>query len=236
MATSATSGRSYVGSTTCALAFRRDGHRRAANAGSDLPFHRAIRKHGMSDFTWCVLDEREEAAELRFAEEEWISRMDTFRKGYNATPLGAGGSVAGWNHTKKTRAKMIAAHAARSDEEKERLRELKRTQMIGNTHGTALKGCKFTPEHKARISAALTGVQKSEAHCANMSQARRGHKFGPEARAAMAAAHVGLKHSEETKAKMSAAQKGLKLGRRQSPEHAAARLAATAAARLRGAA
>ena len=228
MAMCATSGRSYVGSTTCELAFRRDGHRRAANAGSDFPFHRAIRKHGWSDFTWCTLDEREEAAELRAAEEEWIARMDTFRAGYNATPSGAGGGVAGWNHTAEAKAKMSESRMGNTNRVGSRCSEEQRAE-ISRFHRVRPRSAASS----RRISAALTGVPKSEAHCAAMSQARKGYKFGPEARAAMAAAHVGLKHSEETKTKMSAAQKGLKVGCKQSPEHVAARVAATAATRLR---
>jgi hypothetical protein len=84
----------------------------------------------------------------------------------------------------------------------------------------ALKGRRQSPEHAANAAAAKTGRARgplSPEHRANVSAALRGRKHTPETRAKIAAAQTGRKLSAETRAKISAAKKG-RPGRPQSPE------------------
>ncbi|MBG6164975.1 DNA-binding NarL/FixJ family response regulator [Labrenzia sp. EL_195] len=87
------SGKSYVGQTTKRLETRRKGHEYAARTGSKLKFHRALRQHGLSTFTWQVIATAESAADLNALEMVKIEEHDTFRNGYNLTLGGEGGKT-----------------------------------------------------------------------------------------------------------------------------------------------
>lgn len=88
--------------------------------------------------------------------------------------------------------------------------------------GRSMAGRKFTPEHRARISAALKGVKRTPEQCdaqrlrrhspeslKKIGDASRGRGFGvkksPAHRAAIAAALTGNKHTPERRANMVAA-------------------------------
>lgn len=81
-----------------------------------------------------------------------------------------------------------------------------------------MRGMKFSDEHKAKISAAVTGNKSSKGYkrtpeeCEIIRQRARGRKN-----------FLGRKHTEESKAKMSEASKGKqrRLGHTNSPEHRA---------------
>jgi len=55
----------------------------------------------------------------------------------------------------------------------------------GNTFGTNRKGCKFTVEHREKISKALTGVPKSTEHKERVSKAKLGTKASVETKLKM---------------------------------------------------
>lgn len=80
----------------------------------------------------------------------------------------------------------------------------------------ALKGKKFTEEHKAKLSAARKGKKRkphSEETKVKISAAHKGKKRKPhseEHKAKISASRKGQKLSEETKAKISASKKGKK--------------------------
>ena len=61
-----------------------------------------------------------------------------------------------------------------------------------------MRGRKFSAEHKANLSVAMTGLKRGP--------------HSNETKAKIATAHTGLKHSEDTKAKMSATRTGAKRG------------------------
>jgi hypothetical protein len=73
----------------------------------------------------------------------------------------------------------------------------------------------FSPEHGAKIAAAMRGRALSPEHRAKISAAHLGKTISPETRAKLSAALRGRKRSPETCARMSAAHRG----RKQSPEH-----------------
>ena len=84
---------------------------------------------------------------------------------------------------------------------------------ISPTAGSNL-GLQFgpmSPEHRAKVSAALTGKTHSPEARAKISAARKGKKFSPESRAKMSLARngkPGRPHTSESRAKVSAARKG----------------------------
>jgi S-adenosylmethionine decarboxylase len=119
--------------------------------------HAAMAKHGVSNFTFHVLEicETEEAAFTK--EVAWIAKYETTvrGKGYNLHEGGRGGI----NPSKETRQKM----SDRSRGE--------RNPMFGRTH---------TPEVCERLSKLFTGVpqnvERTDEHKRAISEARRGAK------------------------------------------------------------
>lgn len=83
--------RVYVGLTVCSLKKRWREHRSAANTGVNKPLYRAMRKHGVDNFSIHLLYEASNfddlrAAELRFMQELKAHVLDG---GYNLTDHGA---------------------------------------------------------------------------------------------------------------------------------------------------
>lgn len=60
-----------------------------AETGSQYPIHCALRKYGVENFSFSILEECE-ASELNNKEIEWISKLNSFEEGYNCTRGGDG--------------------------------------------------------------------------------------------------------------------------------------------------
>lgn len=80
----------YVGMTTRGLEARRKQHFYYAKSGSEVHFHRAIRKYGEEAFSWEVVYVGETVEELFEKEIELIAELDTYKNGYNMTLGGEG--------------------------------------------------------------------------------------------------------------------------------------------------
>jgi len=80
----------YIGKTSKTLDERKTKHYDAAfRSSSETNFHRALR---MSDnFEWTVLETLTESDDINERERFWISKLDTFKHGYNMTEGGDGG-------------------------------------------------------------------------------------------------------------------------------------------------
>lgn len=76
---------SYVGRTTSTLEDRWAGHVNAAERGSNLPFHVAIREWGTEVWTRVILQHCSTEKELKIAEGNWIDYLCTREPavGYN---------------------------------------------------------------------------------------------------------------------------------------------------------
>jgi group I intron endonuclease len=81
-------GKIYVGQSKTPYK-RRDGHFYAARSGSLRPLYCAIRKHGVENFTFEVVEEcADELIDER--EKHWVEKLDSYsEKGYNLTPGGS---------------------------------------------------------------------------------------------------------------------------------------------------
>lgn len=84
----------YVGFTEKSLSDRKKCHKHSAlKKGLELPFYRAIRKHGFENFEWTVLEKGEGTREFGLERErhfiESYNSTDT-KLGYNATSGGDG--------------------------------------------------------------------------------------------------------------------------------------------------
>ena len=77
----------YIGQTIQNPKQRWRHHLEEAKLGSDLKFHKALRKYGKDLFSWEVLEIVNEN-ELNEREKYWISYFDSYKNGYNSTEGG----------------------------------------------------------------------------------------------------------------------------------------------------
>ena len=146
--TNLSNGKRYVGQTV-------DVRNRWANhrfAPGDCPaLHAAIKRYGISKFTFRVVEACDSKHRADDAERGWIRwyRSRSFELGYNITEGGDG--VSGWTASKETRERMSRAH-------------------LGNKSHS---GRVFSEEHRARISAAGRGRRMSPQAVAKMRENRR---------------------------------------------------------------
>jgi group I intron endonuclease len=219
--TNLVNGKRYVGQTRQGSRRRWQEHRNAALGGPEQSYQarsgigRAIRKHGVEQFTISVLEICASADELDAREAHWIVQLGTLRPhGYNLTAGGntsrrtpeVGAKISAANKgrvkTPEWRAKLSAAHKGKiiSAEQRagisERQRGRKQSEETIRKRSLAVKGQKRGPcssERRAAIIAGMTPegrVRTIEA----ARIARTGKKLGP--------------MSEETKVKISLANIG----------------------------
>ena len=93
-ATSATTGKVYIGQTTQTLQERINQHNSHAYGHQyNYHFHNAIRKYGAEDFTYEIIEDGIKSAEmLNERERYWISYYNSYYDGYNST-MGGDGAV-----------------------------------------------------------------------------------------------------------------------------------------------
>lgn len=91
-------GQKYIGQTVH-LQRRWKDHQRLAFTENhkeyDKTLYRAMRKYGIENFSFSVLEYIENKNQLGQREQYWIEYYDTYKNGYNESPGGDGGSVKG---------------------------------------------------------------------------------------------------------------------------------------------
>jgi group I intron endonuclease len=137
-------GESYIGFTTKNPPILRwMNHQWDAKNGSQVHFHRAVRKYGEKEFEFSILEEGwDTKIGLNIREPYWISVL---KPEYNSTSGGEGGKTVG-NTGKRASQKTRALIGAKS--KGRHLSPECRAKMSADR-----KGIKFTPERCARISA-----------------------------------------------------------------------------------
>lgn len=179
-------GKKYVGQTISRPQIRWSNHKIEARTGSPYAIHRAIRKHGVDNFSFeviaeCIqpfLDDLEVALIDLYASTTWAN-------GYNMT---VGGDTCGENHP--------GFGKKHTDEHKRKISESLRGQFVGSKNPMFGKSPSLERREKQR-------------------QAMTGRVFSPETIKRMKEAQLGAKHhffgkstSAEVKAKISSANKG----------------------------
>lgn len=207
----------YIGKTVYSLNKRKHSHIRISKDNPKTYFNKAIAKHGPESFIWEIL---EEADKEKLSEREiyWIKNLDSFKpKGYNLT-LGGEGNL-GWIPSQETKNKIGKANGGKNSswynkkhtqDEKEKIRASvtkwwetvpKDVLDIRNKNlSDSKKGCKFTEEHKRKISEGNKGkiVIISEEQKVKISKTRLERGCGKGEKNYW----YGKHHSEETKEKM----------------------------------
>lgn len=176
----------YIGQTKD-LAQRKAGHLYAMRKDTNRPLYRSMRKHGIENFTFEVLEEcADEAVNER--EQHWVAHFDSFNpeKGYNLT----NGGKQHFEHSVQTRQKIS---------------DVRRGQKLGPR----------SDETKMKISRAHLGKRLSEEHRQKISMIKRGNTYSrgrkrsEETRRKISESQLlpdnprrGSKRSEETRQKM----------------------------------
>lgn len=149
MHTNRSNGKSYIGITCNGVRARLYSHESASRHGSNLPFHRAIRKYGIESFVTCVLATCQGLVEATNLEQELILKHKTFgRNGYNATKGGEG-------------TKGVAISANRREDISRQFRSLIRTEQHCKRISNSLSGVS-KPYMAALNKARLAGKKQSE--------------------------------------------------------------------------
>lgn len=91
-ATSATTGKVYIGQSSQTLQERINQHNsHALNHQYNYHFHNAIKKYGVDDFTYEIIEDGiKTIEELNQREKFWIAEYDSYYEGYNSTLGGDG--------------------------------------------------------------------------------------------------------------------------------------------------
>jgi group I intron endonuclease len=152
--TNTLNGKTYVGQTTKTARHRWSTHKAAAKlAVNQYPIARAIRKYGSDNFTFEVLEEPVDFADLDMAERFWIRcYASQHPKGYN---LQSGGHKQ-HKHSEESKRKMSASQRLRpppSQETKDKISAAQKGRL----------GVPMSDAAKLKISDARTGVPMSEA-------------------------------------------------------------------------
>lgn len=194
-------GKCYIGKTYNPSGRWLD-HQHEAMRNNNCCLYNGMRKHGIENFTFTILEEfNTEIESLKAENLTIVSRNTLTPNGYNAT-LGGGG-IAGYKHTTESRLKI-----SKSAKRKRPLMTIEHRIKISRAL-TGRTGSKHTKESKMKISLKAKGRTKSAEHRAKLSKANLGKKWTPEHHAKV----FGRKrnpHSNETKLKISVANTGKK--------------------------
>jgi group I intron endonuclease len=192
--TNLVNGKVYIGKTIKTLKDRKAKHIADAKRGSNILFHRAMRKNGISNFFFEVFSHCLSKEEMKQKEIETIKIMHSKNPdGYNLTDGGEG--TIGFNITNETREKH-------------------RKAMIGNKINL---GREPTTETRIKLSLAKkgrppnsVGSPKTSKWYAAMNVMRGksfrfGYKPSDKTKEKLRAANVGRKHTDEARDKIKAA-------------------------------
>ena len=129
----------------------------AINKKDNIYFHKAIRKYGLDNWVYCVLEDNILRGNLNLKEIEWIEKLDSFYNGYNCTTGGRANIIIS-EETRKRISESNKGHIAWntgkhwSEEVKQKLSEIHKGKSSWS------KGKHFSKEHRKKISESLKGL------------------------------------------------------------------------------
>lgn len=168
-------GKSYIGITSLPI---KDRWREGKGYKNNKYFSRAIEKYGWDSFTHEILYEGLCEERAKRLEIELISHFESNNpsKGYNITSGGDG--VQGFSHTEELKTRFS------------KLMSGKGNPMYGKRGKKSPHyGKKYSKKRCEKISRALKGKPKSDAHKRNLSESAKGRVYSPEARKKMGKSH-----------------------------------------------
>lgn len=205
-------GKLYFGQTVMSIEERWRHHKGSTRRGSDLKFHRAIRKYGEENFTVeevltvSAPTKEELKAKLDYVEIRLIRKLNTRENGYNSTDGGDGGLL-GYVFSEETKRKISLSRIGAKNPNfgkhlsKEHRRKISEAQK-GKVSPT--KGKTLSEEHKRKLSISLSG---KNCYMYGKKHSERVKKKISESLCGERNPFFGKKHSEEARRKMSEAKR-----------------------------
>ena len=189
------SGKWYVGQTVEPKRRLKTHIDDAFNRKDNNKFHRALRKYGLDNFVYCVLEENILRENLNLKEIDWIEEFDSFYNGYNMS-AGGGQTI----FSEEVKRKLSESHKGKTpwnkgkrytltEEEKNKIYESRRGKSSWN------KGISMSEETKKKLSESLKGRAAWNKGKTNI--------YSEETRKRISESLKGKKRSEETKKKIS---------------------------------
>lgn len=138
----------YIGQTTQNLESRIKGHIKESKQDNNRPFLNSIKKHGIDNFTFEIIDYADDVDDLNNKEIYWINHFNSLApNGYNVTGGGQG--------TKKISTDELSNRISEGLKKSEKWQKTKNSKdykkiMKKNFFGSN-KGKKFKIEHKQKI-------------------------------------------------------------------------------------
>ena len=168
-------GHMYVGKTSHSLETRKRGHLYdAIIRGRNTAFCNAIRKYGIDEFDWFILEDNILDEELNNKEKYYIAKYNTYldKQHYNMTEGGDG-----FSPNEEIRNKISKANTGkkRTEEQKKAISERgkgrKNSDETKDKMSTSAKKS-WTEERKKFMSETLKGRQKTEEHKKHLSESK----------------------------------------------------------------
>lgn len=171
--TNKVNGKQYIGQTVTPGVRKAVHLRTALGASCKYPFHLAIKKYGIDNFQYDILEECDEAL-LNEREVYWITKFDSFNSGYNLTE-GAGG-IRGYKRTEESKKVMSDKYSngnhprcgkTMTEEHKQILRDVhsKRVGVLNHQSKTVIQTNPSTgiiiEYGSTREASRLTGISQS---------------------------------------------------------------------------
>ena len=178
----------YIGFTTKTLEFRWTKHVKDAERGSELFFHRAIRKYGPESFYKEILTESDnEEFLLNIMESQYIAMYKSNNSDYGYNMTSGGESTLGHKHSEETKQKLREQRLGekspifgkkQSQEHKEKRKLFRSGEDHPRTGKTSWnKGIPRTEEERKKISESHKGKKmppRSPEHSRKISEANKG--------------------------------------------------------------
>jgi len=201
-------GKIYIGQTTTSLNDRMKRHYKDMRHGSDVYFHRALRKYDKNDFEWSIIDSANSIDELNELEIMYIKKYNSFIdwdgcNGYNMTEGGNNSSP-----SMKTR-KILREYA---------IEQFKNGHPNKGKTYEEIFGSEKSKEIKVKLSQINLGRTLTDEHREKIRQGNLGKTVTEEFRERMRVMNMGRTHSKETRKKISESLRG-KPGRNTGNNH-----------------
>ena len=170
----------------------------AINKKDNIYFHNALRRYGLDNFVYCVLEENVLRDNLNMREMDWIEEMNSFENGYNMTVGGQGCIKMSEESRKKISESLKGKHFGYWKGKHLRSETKKKISEANKGKIPWMTGKKHTEETRRKISEAIKDKPLSEETRRKISESLIGHP----------GYMTGKKHTEETRRKISEHNKG----------------------------
>lgn len=209
----------YIGQSIDIIS-RFQSHKDTLKIKYNHPLYNSMRKYGLNNFEFIILEEVKNILQLDEREQCWLDYYKSYDNEYGYNICNLVTSTKGYKHTEETKKKMSACKKGKKLSE-EHIRNsanarkgFKRTDETKKKISETSKSRIFSKETKLKMSLAKLGKKRktrSEEHKKNLSLAQKGKKLSEETKQKIALVHKGKKCSEEIKLKISLTKKGKKL-------------------------